>query len=260
MDRFKKTEILLLGSFHFFEQNDIDFYSAKIQGELQELVYKLSKFNPDKIIIEAPIHSQQTITETYASISLEDFSNYEKMKTSLLGYINFAGDKYPITYNNESIQIGFRLAKMLKKDNVYAIDYITLSENNTILEIAQKEIPGWAKINSEFRDSFNNDASKIKETGTITDLYKYFNGDWSLKQHSIWYLLPNQLGAGKDYIGSEYLSRWYERNIKIFANLQKVSAGCERVFVLYGAGHLPIFMNLISQCEDMKLVNVFDYL
>jgi len=57
-----------------------------------------------------------------------------------------------------------------------------------------------------------------------------------------------------------FQGKWYMRNLKIFANLQKLCENYNRVFLLYGAGHLYILRELINQCEDMELVNYRKYL
>ena len=47
-----QTEVLLLGSFHFLEEEGVDIYSPTTQVQLQKLTESLLKFNPDKIAIE----------------------------------------------------------------------------------------------------------------------------------------------------------------------------------------------------------------
>lgn len=260
MEITQQTEVLLLGTFHFRETNDIDFSSSKIQQQIQNMVEKISKFNPDKILIEAPINFQEDVSEIYNSVPNDYFQNFERMRMTTLGSIDIYGDVCPITYNDEIVQVAFRLAKMLGKNKVYPIDYVKFLDLQLLYDRAGNDIEGWDNLRHIYEMEFNRDIEKIKSTGTITDLYKYYNGNWYEENHSKFYLLPNIIGAGEDYAGSKVLLDWYERNIKIFANIQKASMGCKRIFVLYGAGHLSILNTLINQYEGLKLLNVFDYL
>lgn len=51
------------------------------------------------------------------------------MQNKTLGKICMFGQRCPITYNNEAVQIGCRLGKTLKHSKIYAID------NDTILNM-----------------------------------------------------------------------------------------------------------------------------
>ena len=254
------TKVMILGSFHFMENQDINICSKKIQHEIEDLVDKISIFNPNKIIVEAPIELQHEVTDSFKNLPEDYFTNIEKMKSTILGYISIGENKYPINYCNEAIQIGYRLASKLKHSDVYGIDYYKCYDESEIFESAKSEISTWENDIENFWKCTSEDEKRIKSNGTITDLYRYMNGDWSLKQHSKLYLTLNQIGAGKDYKGADFLTRWYERNLKIFANLQKISEDTDRVLVIYGAGHLEILKMFIDQYEKMEFVDVLNYL
>jgi len=106
------TEIFLLGSFHFME-SDIDFFSKDIQSELQQITDSVCIFNPDKIAVEATVNAQKSIDDRYNKFCLGDLYDRDKMESDTLRNIKMFGQVYPITYNNESIQIAYRLGKML---------------------------------------------------------------------------------------------------------------------------------------------------
>ena len=127
------TEILLLGTFHFMESS-FDFYTDKVQDELDDLTKKLLEFHPDTVAVEAAIHQQEAVSESYQKFNLKDLKNPEKMRSETLGNIHMFGQTYPITYNNEAIQIGYKLGKLLNLDDIYAIDEdIDLGESATKL-------------------------------------------------------------------------------------------------------------------------------
>ena len=91
-------------------------------------------------------------------------------------------------------------------------------------------------------------------------MYRNINSDELSYHNQQLYLVNNQIGAGESYAGANYFGQWYMRNLKIFANLQKICEKYRRIFVLYGAGHLYILRELINLCEDMQLADYRDYL
>lgn len=62
------------------------------------------------------------------------------------------------------------------------------------------------------------------------------------------------------YIGATLLSKWYERNIRLFSNLKRVTELGDRVLVIFGAEHAAILRHLIQSDPDMVLVEACDYL
>ena len=56
------------------------------------------------------------------------------------------------------------------------------------------------------------------------------------------------------------VASWYERNLKIFSNLQRLAAQKERVFLLFGAGHLRILRDLVQADRNLKWVDACAYL
>ena len=63
------------------------------------------------------------------------------------------------------------------------------------------------------------------------------------------------LGA---YEGSRAVTQWYERNWKLFTDLQNICADGERVLVRIGRSHLKILRNLVERDGQMRQLPVFD--
>lgn len=245
------TEILLLGSFHFLESS-IDFYSSEIQNELDLITRKLLKFNPAVIAVEAAAKAQEYIDKSYEIFDLMDLQDRNKMQNETLGEIYMFGQKYPITYNNESIQIGYRLGKMLAHSKVYAIDDDTILN----MDVMYNKPPSSLK---EAMNALHADMNKHMND-TIVDMYKYYNSEeWSKLNHSI-YIQANMISAGNNYAGAEMVTNWYERNLKIFSNIQRLADTYRRIFIIYGAGHLKILRDLINADSNLKLIDAGKYL
>ncbi len=243
------TEILLLGTFHFME-SQFDFYTDEVQNEMDCFIQKLLKFHPDTIAVEAAIHQQDAVSNSYQKFSLADLRNYEKVCNETLGNIHMFGVTCPITYNNEAIQIGYRLGKLLKLNEVHAID-----DDNGLGENAEKLMPLLADTLAELNENMNQ-----HQQDSVIELYRYYNSqEWSKLNHNI-YIRANAIKIDGSYAGAEMNTKWYERNLKIFANIQQLAAKSERLFILYGAGHLQILKELINADDNLKLVDVYQYL
>lgn len=244
------TEILLLGTFHFMESS-IDFYCDEVQNELDLFVRKLLSFNPDTIAIEAAVSAQMSVDESYKKFNLKDFHNRDKMENETLGDICMFGQSYPITYNNESVQVGYRMGKALELNKIYAID------DDTILNMDVMNNP-----TPFLTEAMNVLKADMKEhtKGTIENLYKYYNSDrFSKLNHNV-YIQTNAINIDNNYAGARMVAKWYERNLKIFSNIQRLAIKSKRLFIIYGAGHIQILRELINADDNLKLVDVYKYL
>jgi pheromone shutdown protein TraB len=61
-------------------------------------------------------------------------------------------------------------------------------------------------------------------------------------------------------VGADLLAKWYERNIYMYANLQRLAEPGERILVIVGSGHAPILRELATYDPQMLLVDVLEYL
>ena len=54
---------------------------------------------------------------------------------------------------------------------------------------------------------------------------------------------------------------WYYRNMVIYKNIVELAeSGEERIFVLYGAGHLHLLIQFLQECGRFKVERATDYL
>lgn len=61
--------------------------------------------------------------------------------------------------------------------------------------------------------------------------------------------------------GADLLAAWYERNIRIFANLHRMGLEPDdRVFVIYGAGHVPTLRQLVADSPYFCVEDPLRYL
>ena len=65
-----------------------------------------------------------------------------------------------------------------------------------------------------------------------------------------------------DYTMPDYIaSWWYDRNLRIFANLKRITESPDdRILVIFGAGHVPILKHAIACSPKHELVDLREYL
>lgn len=247
-----KTQVMILGSYHFGNGGEhlvnvevADVMSDKKQLEIIEVIDKLSKFKPSKIAVEAKVTSSKELNNVYQ----EYCSNNGEIKSSIIGH------------RNEIVQLGFRLANRLNHPKIYPIDDPAFLPFEPLDDHAKKNLPElYEKIHQEIAKEAKQDED-LQKNNTVGEILEYFNNENRIEmEHSNFYLALNQVGAGDKYYGANFLTAWYERNIKIFANLQAISEPGDRILVIYGAGHCKILKDFVSSYKEMELVDVLEYL
>ena len=235
----KKPTILVLGTYHMSDNRE-DVTTAKRQKEIGELVALLKKFGPTKIAIEA-IADNQMVSEKYSQYLS---GNYQ------LG-------------RNEIDQIGFRLAKELKHPKVYPIDWrnnfdlmpvIGFANANNQGAIIQKGMAKYAEIDRQL--------GGLIKTATVLEILRFLNSDKMVEEVDH-IMLTTLVHIGKDsnYIGTDVLADWYERNLKIYTNLTRViESDDERVLVIIGSGHVNLLRRFIQVSEQYSLEKPEKYL
>lgn len=243
------TEILLLGTFHF-QGSNFDFFTKETQDEVKQLVKRIARFSPDAVAVEWTASQQSAIDESYAKLNLSDFDDIEKMKNDTLGSITMFGHTGPIRYSNECVQVGYRLGKELGLDRIIGIDADIEMDGTLFMNPSER-------VTSAIQSMQDYDH---RHEDSIIEQYRFLNADeWSRRNHNI-YMMVNAENSDGYYNGSMTILKWYERNLKIFSNIQRLADHAKRIFVLYGAGHLQILRELINATEGMKTVDVYEYI
>ena len=239
-----KAQILFLGTYHMAGSRDYiqiaadDVLSPKRQREIQELVHRLAAFHPTKIMVEAPVVRDSSLNANYR--------RYLEGKDTLT--------------RNEIDQIGFRLARRLGHQRVYAIDY---PQNEDI-----RSVMAWAGRHGDtaFINLVQRSGQRMQEQAqmlsgmTIPDYLRMINSaeEDTLGQSA--YLRMARVGRDTTYVGADVVASRYARNIKIYANMTRLIEPGDRVLVIYGAGHGHLLREFIRHSDDLELVPAENYL
>ena len=247
------TEILIIGSTHLIGV-EADLFTDAMQRQFETLNDRLASWAPDAIAAEIMIEEQPYTDVAYGIFSLDDLKDYEKMRKGSFGTRNrWVNSPYETTYKDETVQVCFRLGKTLGHKQIHCIDS-GLSSKRTATNIPpyiQKDLD---VIQKKFAECPPFTAE------TFWDFLRFKNSKEHLYDCLKFRLVYNEIGAGEGYEGARYHAAYCMRNVKIFANLQKLCETYKRIYVHYGGLHQYDLNLFINTMPNMTLVDNREFL
>lgn len=240
-----RARVLVLGTYHFANPGlDVvqievaDVLSEAKQSEVRAIVEALARFRPTKVAVEAVPASAPRLDSLYDA--------YRRGEHALS--------------RNETEQLGYRLAARFEHPRVHPIDHRGEFPFEAVMEYAQVHDSGFVAFVTEATARIEEEMNRRQREDTLAEILRWMNEPTKLARDHWVYMRFSRVGAGEAYVGAELLSRWYERNIHIFANLQRIAKPDDRVLVIIGGGHAPILRELIASDPEMSLVDPLEYL
>lgn len=246
-----RAQVLVLGTFHFADAGldaykprfDIDVRSPERQREVEDLVERLAAFRPTKVAVERRPERQAELDSLYEA------------------YLRGTYELGP----NEIYQVGFRLARRMGHERVWAVDApnpsLGMSPAEYEAEAARRPAvdPTWtARYMALYRHE-----DSLKTTVPLRETLLRMNEPERLMRGLGHYLVDTftaSEGPG-DYFGVDTSVWWWGRNLRIFRNLQRITDSPEdRVLVLLGAGHAPLVRHAVEASPEHELVEPEAYL
>lgn len=239
------AQVLVLGTYHFANPGlDVvktevaDVLSPGKQGEIAEVVEALVRFRPTKIAVEAPREWAPRLDSAYRA---------------------YRAGAYELP-RNEREQLGFRLAARLDHPRVYPIDHPGEFPFGAVMEYARAHDPAFAGyVQRTVAEITAEENHRQREMSVGGNLRARNHPGTIARDHGL-YLRFASVGAGDAYVGADLVSKWYERNIRIFGNLQQIAEPGDRILVIFGSGHSAILRELVRFAPGMQLVEALDYL
>ena len=241
--------LLMLGSYHMsnpgmdrFNLEADDVTTPKRQEEIQAVVDRLALWKPTKVAVEGPLND---------SLAQARYQAY------LRGEI--------VPRKSEEEQIGFRLAKQLGHDKIYPIDVRMMLDDEEIGKLIGSNPQKYGRYMAEL-EQFGGSAMQTMgewlSTGTIGKmLYNMNDPDLIDISHGGYFRAFVPIGEGDNYAGTDMLNTWYHRNLRIFSNLHKIQdRPDDRIFIVYGAGHIPLLRQFAKDSPYFRVEDVQDYL
>ncbi len=241
--------LMVLGSYHMegSSQDAVNLVAGDVrtpakQRELGELIDRIAAFRPTKILIESPFHRSKS-PENYAK---------------------FLKGEYVLTAN-EIDQVAFVLARRLGHATVFAVDYPMWMDGRVPQEIGtpkpkprgEAKPPAPARVPEHLQR-----LGELMAKGTVLDTFRHLNSEAYMRADHDWYvrMLHPDSESTDLYEGANLLTNWQKRNLRILANVYRVSEPGDRLLLLIGSGHLTLLRQWAEAAQDLALMDTSAYL
>lgn len=247
----QKTKVLFVGTFHMdypdmdahktSKDDRVDVLKEPKKSEMTALINYIKKFKPTKIAIEA----------------FPEWNAVKKLRKYNQGAYRDERD--------ERFQIAIRLASELKMDTIYSIDADGILEDLIKMDttyfknlMADFDFQSTDSMTLRYRKLYGYDDKLIPKI-KLLDYFKYINSrEMHLVLGGAYVVGDFKLG---EFRGADVTALyWYDRNMRIVRNLQRITAGPEdRILMLFGNGHGSIIRHLLESSPEYQFVE-FDSL
>jgi hypothetical protein len=238
------AEVLFLGTYHFanpgldvVRTDVVDVLVPDKQAEIVAIVNALARFRPTKVAVEQTVASAPWLDSTYGA---------------------YRAGHHTLT-RNETEQLGFRLAAISALERLYPIDVRGEFPFDAVMTYATTHDPDFVRFMRTALAGVTAEENR-RQTLPIARNLALRNEPADIAATYSFYVRIAAVGAGDTYVGADLVSKWYDRNIRIFANLQRIAQPGDRIIVLFGSGHAAILRDLIQHDQRMRLVEARDYL
>ena len=241
------AEVLLFGVFHFANPgrdvvrvDQVDVSTAANQLYLDGLAQRLCEFRPTTILLEL------------------DRARESDIRNQLDSY-NAGESELPGT--NEIYQIGFRVAKACGVEKIYGFDESEIGwDAEPLFEYLEKSAPDLlAAFNAEIARLQAAEAAAHRER-SLRELLVRANDPEQDRLNKDFYLFTSAAGAGLGFEGADAAARWWHRNFRMYANIQRYATAGERVLVVAGQGHTAILRDLLGIDRRIRGRDIHAYL
>jgi hypothetical protein len=236
---------MILGTYHFANpgldvvQTEVaDILSPEKQAEVEGVVESIAAFRPTKIAVEVRAPAVARMDSLYAAY---------RAGRHALG-------------RNEVQQLGFRLADRFAHPRLYGIDHEGDFPFDALMQYAQEHDPAFVERVQTVLAEIEAESNRQQLENTLAELLRLRNDPAEIAEGHAFYLETGGVGAGDTYVGADLLARWYERNIRTFADLRTLADPNDRILVIFGSGHAAILRELVNGDPDLELVEANDYL
>jgi hypothetical protein len=147
-----------------------DVLTQKKQAELAALRDSLAQFRPTKMAIEIEQHHQGTVDSLYRAFRAGTLDT------------SFAVGDFK-SARSEQYQLGFRLAKRLKHERIYAVDHMIPMKFGKVVSYAKKHDPALLKSMKSFSEGpLMTAIDSLLQNESLGALYRFLNRPSTVEQ------------------------------------------------------------------------------
>ena len=249
---------MLIGIYHFnnpgFDEGKMkehNILSDENQQGLERITDKLiKKYRPAKVFVEYDAAKNNKLNALYALY--KNAKPFYHADTLNAFYKRFYSE-------NETFQLGFRLAKKAANDSIYAMDYDEVPIRFDLIKPKLQAsrsftYSGYQDKLTQLEVFMNACLSKPK----LEDVLLGLNSQEQYQLNKGLYIsFLNRINQADDFFGSDLVAAWYKRNLIMYANIQnQVSAADKNIVIIVGAGHAAIMEDFIKADKRFNLVKL----
>jgi hypothetical protein len=247
------VQVMTLGVFHFnypnldaqktSEENQISVLDEPWQSQIKAIAKAIEQFAPTIIAIEKMPELQSEIDSQY---QVYDPTRPDRRK-------------------NETYQLGFRIGNSLGIPKIWCID--DMGNPYPQIQAIMTDRGRGAQFEDYFYNSENKNIVRLENLPKIQciidELIRLNDKETiykSLQSHLV-HPFKYEENPG-DFTGVDFESgRWFNRNLRIFRNIQRIPAQPEdRILIIIGSGHLNLLNFFIDVSPEFQLVSPIPYL
>lgn len=242
-----KIKVLNFATFHMGTSSDansveFDEEDEKNQADAQQIAEMIAKFQPTVICVEVVPEDRVELNEKYQE------------------YVGNPAKKS--TYYGEVGLVAFEVGRLSEVKQLHAIDHkmeYDYNINETIKNeldpltydaFAANPIASVADLNIFDESLPLLDRLKNLNNPRVLDLLIMVNAD-----------MLTFVGTKNGFEGADEAAKYYKRNLRIYANLNRIPLTTEdRVFILSGGSHTAFLNEFMKRSPKYEVVNTMDYL
>ncbi len=248
----QQPQLLILGTAHLNNPNrDMydsvvdDVLTPKRQAEIVEVVNDVARFRPTHVALECSPSQQTEYDERYAK---------------------YRAGTYTLS-RNERDQIGMRLAAKLNLARIDCVDYQAGPPGPD----ADYDFMAFGQAHHELTPLMQEMAAAGKSSVTegttygqshpLIDWYRSGNQPSKLREgNKVYMRYIARLGDAGAHPGANWVGGWHTRNMIIVENLRRLAKPGDRVFTLFGAGHVYLLNEFATESAAFNIVDTEAYL
>jgi hypothetical protein len=242
----EKIPVLNIGMFHMGYTSDAtsteyDEQNKKSKAQIKEVNEMIAKFRPTVILVEEIPENQERLFKAY--------TDYLKDQNSKSAYDN-----------NEIKLMAFEIGRLAQTKRIYAIDH-HMGYDYMLKDLVQKLAPEkyfkTGETLEKLKSLLDVDVQKIglKKMIALMNQPETYDALINLNADALMFI-----NSDDKFEGADEAAKFYQRNIRMFANINKIKMSKDdRVLIISGGTHASFFQKFMSRSYVYDLVPVSKY-